>query len=92
MLQRPASPVDLLTLPAESLALVRIIMRRPKLNLDQIAAKAKQSPEKVQSILNDLLDRGYIRQIETDEFPVFQANFERKREKPSSVDIWSALG
>ncbi|HEY83751.1 MAG TPA: AAA family ATPase [Chloroflexi bacterium] len=90
VLQTPFSPTALLDLPPLSLSIFRKIMRR-RLSLTELADDLQLPPEQVQSALDDLIKKGYVRQLKTGRY---RAGFDRKREKrekSSSIDIWSAL-
>jgi predicted transcriptional regulator len=85
------SPIDLLDLPAEVAAITKKIVRRNGMSLAEIAEEMQQTPEAVQVTLDELVERGFIRQIEVQDEIWYKANFARKPDKKLAQGVWSVL-
>lgn len=88
------SPSDLLGLPPALAAILRKIMRQNGMKLAEIATEVNQPPENTQKFLDELVDKGYLRQVQGKQEVVYKANFGDKKARRSqdrTRDIWSAL-
>jgi DNA-binding MarR family transcriptional regulator len=84
------SPADLLDMPAGLAIVVKQIVRRNGMKLSEVAELLDESPEAAQKMLDDLVTKGYVRQIEVKDEVWYKAYFGRRRSRLSS-DFWSAL-
>ena len=89
--QEGLSPIDLLDLPPALAAIAKKIIRRNGLSLAEIAQEMGQTPEETQAVLDDLVEKGLIRQIEVNSEIWYKAHFARKADKKLSTGVWSAL-
>lgn len=88
--QEGISPADLLDMPDGLAAVVKQIVRRNGMKLSEVAELLDESPEAAQKMLDDLVAKGYVRQIEVKDEMWYKAHFGRRRSRLSS-DFWSAL-
>jgi len=88
--QEGISPADLLDMPAGLAIVVKQIVRRNGMKLSEVAELLDESPEAAQKMLDDLVAKGYVRQIDVKGVVWYKAHFGRRRSRLSS-DIWSAL-
>jgi predicted transcriptional regulator len=89
--QRSLSPIDLLDMPEGLAGVINQIIRKNGMKLEEIAQKLGRTLEETQTNLDELVDRGFIRQVMVREEAWYKANFGRKADKTLSTDIWSAL-
>ena len=85
------SPVDLLDLPRSISKIIRKIIRKNGMRLDQVAQELDQSLEETKKSLDELVEKGYIRQVEVKKEIWYKARFAQKRSRTLSADFWSAL-
>lgn len=90
--QRGLSPVDLLDLPPALAGIIKKIVRRNGMALAQIAQELQQAPAEIQEMLDQLVEKGFLRRIEVKDETWYKAQFGRKRDPATTVDVWSALG
>ena len=88
--QEGISPADLLDFPPALASVIKQIIRRNGMRLTEIAEALDQPPEEVQQTLDELVAKGYVRQIEVKKEIWYKAQFARKRSRLAS-DVWSAL-
>jgi len=84
------SPADLLDMPSGLASVVKQIVRRNGMKLSDVAELLNESPETAQNMLDDLVEKGYVRQMEVKGVMWYKARFGRRRSRLSS-DFWSAL-
>jgi hypothetical protein len=89
--QRSLSPIDLLDMPEGLAGIINQIIRKNGMKLEEIAQKLGQTLEETKTSLDELAQKGYVRQITVQEEVWYKANFGRKADKTLSTDIWSAL-
>ena len=86
------SPIDLLDMPESLATVVNHIIRKNGMKLEDIAAELEQSVEDTQTMLDELVTKGYVRRVEVgDEEIWYKAQFGRKADKALSLSTWSAL-
>ena len=85
------SPIDLLDMPEPLTAIINQIIRKNGMKLEDIAEELGQSPKATKKTLDELVDKGYVRQVEVKEELWYKAQFGRKADKTLSLSIWSAL-
>jgi hypothetical protein len=85
------SPLDLLDMPEALAGVVNHIIRNNGMKLEDIAGRLDQSLEKTRAVLAELVQKGYVRQIQVKEETWYKAHFSRKADKTLSLGIWSAL-
>lgn len=84
------SPLDLLELPAALSDIINQIIRHYGLSLEEIAERLEQDPAETRQALDELVQQGYIRPIETEDAVWYKANFGHRLKKNKS-DVWSVL-
>jgi uncharacterized membrane protein len=85
------SPIDLLDMPDALATVINKIIRNNGMKLEHIAKDLEQSPEDTEKSLNELVKKGYVRQIKVKEEIWYKAHFGRKADKVLSAGIWSSL-
>ncbi len=88
--QEGISPADLLDMPPALASVIKKIIRRNGMKLSEVAEALEQPPEDVQQTLNELVEKGYVRQLEVKNEVWYKAQFARKRSRLTS-DFWSNL-
>ena len=61
------------------------------MRLDQVAAALDQSPQETQKVLDELVKKGFVRQVEVKEDIWYKAHFGRKADKTLHDSVWAAL-
>ena len=89
--QKGLSPIVLLDLPAALATVIQKIVRKNGMNLAEIAAELDQTPEETQAVLDELVQKGYVRRVEVKQEIWYKAYFGRKADKTLSANVWSAL-
>jgi predicted transcriptional regulator len=90
--QQGLSPVDLLDMPEPLANIINQIIRNNGMKLEDIAEKLSQSAADTKIMLDELVQKGFIRQVEVKQELWYKAHFSRKADKSLSLGIWSALG
>lgn len=85
------SPVDLLNLPDELARVVKKLVRRNGLKLAEIADMLDKTLEETQKTLDELVQKGYVRQVEVKEEIWYKVRFAQKRNRTVSSSLWAAL-
>ena len=85
------SPIDLLDMPDAMASVINKIIRKNGMRLEDIAAELGQSPAETQSVLGELVAKGFVRRIEVKNEVWYKAQFGRKADKVLSLSIWSSL-
>ena len=60
------------------------------MKLAEVAEALGETPEKVRQMLDEMIKKGYVRQVEVKGEIWYKAHFAQKRSRLSS-DFWSAL-
>lgn len=89
--QEGISPADLLDLPPGLASVIKTIVRRNGMKLIEVAEALEQTPEETQQTLDELVKKGYVRQVEVKNEIWYKARFAQKRGRALSQDFWSAL-
>jgi DNA-binding MarR family transcriptional regulator len=89
--QEGISPADLLDLPPGLASVIKKIVRRNGMKLSEVAEALEQTPEEAQQMLDELLKKGYVRQVEVKNEIWYKARFAQKRGRELPQDFWSAL-
>jgi hypothetical protein len=89
--QEGLSPIDLLDLPPALATIAKKIVRQNGMSLTEIAEEMGQTPKEAQVILDGLVAKGLIRQIEVSGETWYKAHFARKADKKLSTGVWTAL-
>ncbi len=84
------SPADLLDMPPSLASVVKQIVRKNGMKLSEVAELLEETPESAQKMLDDLVEKGYVRRVEVKDQIWYKAHFGRRRSRLSS-DFWSAL-
>lgn len=85
------SPIDLLDLPESVAAIVNAIVRNNGLQLDKISELVKLPESQTQKLLDDLVDKGFVRKVRVKDKTWYKAQFKRKAEGGNRTGIWSIL-
>jgi len=85
------SPIDLLDMSPALAAVIQQIIRKNGMRLDQVAAALDQSPQETQKVLDELVKKGFVRQVEVKEEIWYKAHFGRKADKTLHDSVWAAL-
>jgi hypothetical protein len=85
------SPVDLLDMPPTLANIIKKIIRKNGMKLSEIAAALSQTPEETQLALDELVAKGYVRQVEVKQEIWYKAHFGRKADKTLNQSVWAAL-
>jgi hypothetical protein len=85
------SPVDLLDMPAPLAKIVKLIVRRNGMKLENIAEAVNQSAEDVQNTLAELVQKGYVREVKVKQDVWYKARFAQKRSRTLSSSFWALL-
>ena len=89
--QQGLSPVDLLDMPEPLANIINQIVRSNGMKLEDIAEKLGQSSADTQTMLGELVQKGFVRKVLVKEETWYKAHFSRKADKSLSLGIWSAL-
>jgi len=84
------SPADLLDMPPALASVIKKIIRRNGMKLAEIAEELDQALEDTQQMLDELVEKGYVRRLEVKNEVWYKAYFARRRSRLAS-DIWSVL-
>ena len=84
------SPADLLDMPSALASIIKKIIRHNGMKLDEIAEELDQSPQDTRQMLDEMVEKGYVRRIEVKNEVWYKAHFARKRSRLTS-DFWSNL-
>jgi hypothetical protein len=85
------SPIDLLDMPPALAAVVKQIVRRNGMKLTEISESLGESLENTRQTLNELIQKGYVRQVEVKGDSWYKAHFAQKRNRTVSQTLWTAL-
>lgn len=85
------SPVDLLDLPPELSKVITKMIRRNGLKLQDVAEALEQTPAEARKTLDELVQKGYVRQIEVENEIWYKPRFAQKRSRKLSSSLWQAL-
>ncbi len=82
---------DLLALPEPQCGLLNWMIRHTQVDLAQAAAFLQQGEEGTRSVLADLRERGFVREIEMRGVTTYRVRLAPKRGKKMPADLWQAL-
>jgi len=85
------SPIDLLDLPSAISRIIKDMIRRNGMKLTEIAKSLEKSPQEAQRMLDELLQKGYLRQVKVKEEIWYKVRFAQKRNRTVSSSLWKAL-
>jgi hypothetical protein len=85
------SPIDLLDMPEALATVVNQVIRSNGMKLEDIAKEVGKSGLETRQMLDDLVEKGYLRQVELDAEIWYKVQFGHKADKVLSQRIWSAL-
>ena len=71
-------------------SVIKKIIRRNGMKLADIAQELGQSPQATRKMLDDLVEKGYVRRVEVKKEFWYKAQFARRRGRLTS-DFWSNL-
>lgn len=89
--ETPRSRFDILTLPESQQQVLRIITRQRGVSLSEIAQQLNQEEAAIHTVLNALVEQGFVQQIATEGEPHYQTNLTAKRGRLSLEGIWQRL-
>lgn len=82
---------DLLALPDPIGNLLNWMIRQQQVGLAEVAAFLKQDEECAHTVLVDLRDQGFVREIEMRGVTTYRVRLAPKRGKTMPADLWQAL-
>ncbi len=82
---------DVLTLQETEQKVINWVMRQGEVKLSEMVAYLSQTPEKTVTLLDSLVDRGFIREIESDDEPRFRTRFQARRSRQLVQDLAQVL-
>lgn len=85
------SPIDLLDIPEGLAAVVNRVIRSKGMKAEDIAKEIGKSDLEARQLLDDLVEKGYLRRVELDAEIWYKVQFGRKADKALSQHLWSAL-
>ena len=87
------SPSDMLDLPPALAAIFNKITRKNGMKLTEIVMEVNWTPEDTQKFLDELIEKGYLRRVQSKQEVLYKIRFEGRASKASSrkASIWSAL-
>ncbi|KAA3645067.1 MAG: hypothetical protein DWQ07_16885 [Chloroflexi bacterium] len=93
------TPLDLVDLPVALRKIMRLMLRELQMNLPELHTATQNIEEtkgiskaELQSLLDKLLDQGWLIQLGEEEAPRYKVNLRRKRSSKLGDSIWSRLG
>lgn len=90
--ERPGlDPAGLLALPSGQRRAANILMRQGEMSLARIARTLELTPDETQSLLDELVEQGYVRRFQRKGEPRYRVILARKRGRHLPVNIWDAL-
>lgn len=84
-------PAGLLSLKTEEQWLLRQLLRRPDGNLGHILADTGRKESEVTPLLQDLIEKGLVRELPGKNGTMYSARFRQKRGRNLPEEIWSGL-
>jgi DNA-binding MarR family transcriptional regulator len=85
------SPIDLLDMPEAMASVVNVIIRNNGATLSTISELVGQSPDVTKPLLEDLVDKGFVRVVNVKDQVWYKASFGRKADNSGSSGLWSML-
>jgi hypothetical protein len=83
---------DVLGLPEPERQMVNLMMRRGVVTLAEAASRAGQSETSARSMLSDLIDQGFVREVVISGEARFQTRLAARRARRIPLNVWDALG
>ena len=82
---------DLLSLPEPQSSLLSWMVRQGQVELEDVTAFLKQDAESTRALLADLVDKGYVREIEMRGVKQYRVRMAPKRGHELPANLWQAL-
>jgi len=82
---------DLLALPEPQSSLLSWMVRQGQVELEDVTAFLKQDVESTRALLADLVDKGYVREIEMRGVKQYRVRMAPKRGHELPANLWQAL-
>ena len=82
---------DLLALPEPQSGLLSWMVRQGQVELEDVTAFLKQDAESTRALLADLVDKGYVREIEMRGVKQYRVRMAPKRGRELPANLWQAL-
>lgn len=82
---------DLLLLPDPLGRLCKWMLRQQQVSMPDVVALLEQDEQLAQQSMEDLLDRGYIREVPIEGTRYYRVRLAPKRRRKIPLDIWQAL-
>ncbi len=82
---------DLLALPESQGGLLRWMVRKGSVGLEDVTDFLKQDVASTRALLADLLDQGFVREIETRGVKQYRVRLAPKRGRALPTNLWQAL-
>ncbi len=86
------SLAEAFTLPDSQRRLINWLMRQETVSLAEVTAHSDQSEDETRTMLNTLIEQGFIRETEVEGQPHYQVRLAPRRGRQLPEDIWQALG
>jgi predicted transcriptional regulator len=84
--------LDVMSLPDEQRSVVNWLIRKSEATLAEIVEQTGQSEPVVQTMLNDLVQQGFVQPIEVEGKQCYRPILGSKPKSRLSKNIWDALG
>ena len=84
--------LDVMSLPDEQRSVVNWLIRKTEATLAEIVEQTEQSEPVVQTMLNDLVQQGFVQVIEVEGKQHYRPLLGSKPKSRLSKNIWDALG
>ena len=82
---------DLLALPEPQSSLLSWMVRQGQVELEDVTAFLKQDAESTRALLADLVDKGYVREIEMRGATWYRVRLAPRRGHELPANLWQAL-
>jgi predicted HTH transcriptional regulator len=86
------TPADTLMLPDPLRKVVNLITRRRVMTVPELAEATGASSEEIAARLAELVEKGFVREMEVAGELKYKVIFARKRGRHVPLDLWASLG
>lgn len=83
--------LDLLDLRPQLHHVINMIMRRRGMSLKELLSELNLEPAEVGTLMNTLVEKGYLKAVETEGETRYQPLLARKRRRETKLDVWETL-
>ncbi len=85
------SIADMLVLPEPLQKLLSWMMRQREVTLSELAAHVKEEPEAARGFVAELVEKGFVRELQLPDEPRYRVRLAAKRTRDLPADLWGAL-